>query len=335
MTASAALLLLAAQAAGAPTGLATVQQRQWAVEHTAYATVEPMRTVTVSAEVTGTVADLGVLPGEKVHAGEVLARVTGPEQAAEIEGARGAERRARAALSLAEKKLAAAESTYPDLTTEQQVEEARAAVAEARAALAAAEAELASQQHGHRVLAPTDGAVLATLVADGDRVGAGTPLLRLQPAGDLWVRAGFYGGASADIAPGMKGVFSPAGGVQGASVQVRTVIPPLAPDGARQVGCVALGAPSLESGQAGVLRLYGPVRTWAAVPTPALVMSRGTWWVLVSEAGGPRRQEVEPGPAVGDWTLIAHGVEPGQRVVVRDAYLVFHSDFSRHYQPPD
>ena len=116
---------------------------------------------------------------------------------------------------------------------------------------------------------------------------------------------------------------------------VRSLIAPLEPDGGRGVGCTLEKGVQVYSGEMGTLRLTGAPRAWAAVPTAALVMNQGTWWVLVEEAKGPRPQQVEIGPARDGWTLVRQGLAPGQKVVVADAYLVFHRDFAKQYQPPD
>ena len=94
------------------------------------------------------------------------------------------------------------------------------------------------------------------------------------------------------------------------------------------------GAP-LASGEMGTLVLTGARRAWPAVPTEALIMDGGRWWVLVRDQGATRRQAVEIGPSMEGWTLIREGLEPGQRVVAAGAYLLFHRDFSKRYQPPD
>lgn len=316
-------------------GVAVVTERTLAETYTAYAEVQPIRTTVVSATVAGTVSGLQMVPGDVVRAGQPLARLTGPEQAAAAAEARTAVTRAETALDLARKKAAEVKATYPDLSTKQELEAAQAAVRDASARVTAARATLANQERGVTVRAPVGGTVLVTEAADGDRVTAGSPLLRLQPRGELWVRGTFYGDAAAVLAPGMGGRFEPAAGGAPVPVKVRSVAEALDPDGGRRVGCTAQGSPSWINGERGTLRLEGPTRTWAAVPTPALVLDAGSWWVLVSGPDGPRPQAVEVGPEDDGWTLIRSGVRPGQQIVVKNAYLVFHRSFSEHYRPPD
>ncbi len=331
-----AVLTVLTTAAGSG-DLATVARRTVAEAYTAYAEVQPIRTTTISATVTGTVNDLTVVQGDAVGAGQALVRLTGNEQAAEAARARTEVTRAESALDLARKKAAEVEATYPDLSTRQEVEAAQAAVREASATLDAVQAALANHEQAVTVRSLAAGTVLRVEVADGDRVTAGSPLLRLEPEDGLWVRATFYGSAAAGLKAGMSGRFEPAGGGKGIAVKVRSVAAAVDPDGGRRVGCAAAGAGAAAwfNGERGTLRLHGPSRTWAAVPTPAMVLDAGRWWVMVQDEHGPRRQEVVVGPEEDGWTLIRSGLEPGQRVVVKDAYLVFHRTFSEHYRPPD
>ena len=335
MRGAAVVMLVSAAAGLRPADLATVETREAAPKYTAYAAVEPITTIVVSSVVAGAVEGFTAVPGASLRAGATVAKIAGPEQVAEIEGARSAVARSDAAVRLAESTAESVRSTYPDLTTRQQLDNARAAVAEARAALGKARAELSNQETAATVRAPAAGTVLETFVANGDRVAAGSPLLRLQPSGGLWVRGSFYGADAGAVSVGMKGRFEPADGSPPVPVQVRSVLAPLQRDGGRGVGCEATGGPALESGEMGTLELSGPRRAWAAVPSPALIMDGGRWWVLVEGGDGPQRRAVEVGRSMDGWTLIENGLTPGERVVVTDAYLIFHREFGKHYQPPD
>ena len=77
------------------------------------------------------------------------------------------------------------------------------------------------------------------------------------------------------------------------------------------------------------------MRSLVAVPTRALILDQGQWWVLVHTANGNQPRLVTPGPARGWQTFIERGLEPGAEVVVENAYLEFHSGISKNYQPPD
>ena len=85
----------------------------------------------------------------------------------------------------------------------------------------------------------------------------------------------------------------------------------------------------------GALTLNLPMRRLVAVPTRALILDRGKWWVLVHTAKGDHPQEVAPGPSRGWQTFLESGISQGTEVVVQNAYLVFHRGISKTYQPPD
>ncbi len=315
---------------------ATVKSRTLASQLTAYAEVVAIRTITVRAMVDGTVTGFRVVPGMAVRKDEVLADLTGPEYATAVRRAHFDVVRAQTAFNLAQKTALSVKQTYPDLSTRQQLEEARAAVADARTDLQDAHTRLRYLHLGHLVRTPVDASVLATFVANGERVAANDPLVRLQPRGALWLRAVFYGKDIGILHTGMQGVFRPAAGGRLIPMTVRTIIDPLRPDGGRGVACVPTnGEPAWYSGEMGTLQLNGPRRDWAVVPTTALILYQGQWWVLVHDAKGDHRQAVVPGPTLGNITLLAKGVKPGQQVVVTDAYLRFHREFSHLYQPLD
>ena len=184
--------------------------------------------------------------------------------------------------------------------------------------------------------APVDGRVLAVDAANGERMAVGQPIITMQPAHRLWLKAVYYGADAPMIQAGMTGRFVPADGSHPIQVKVSTVFGTLAPDGGEGVGLVAMGpASAWRNGEFGKLTLNGPARSLVAVPTRALILDQGKWWVMVHTATGDHPQEVIPGPTRGWQTFIAHGLEPGTEVVVDNAYLEFHRSISQRYQPPD
>jgi hypothetical protein len=88
-------------------------------------------------------------------------------------------------------------------------------------------------------------------------------------------------------------------------------------------------------GQWGRVRLRRPARDRIVVPSTALILDKGAWWVLVRTGTGDRRQKVVPGPSRGWDTAILSGLHAGERVVAVNAYLEFHRDIAHAYQPPD
>lgn len=314
----------------------TVRSQQFQPQFFAYARVEPVALLPVHAPAAGQVAGLQVVPGSSVTAGQVVAELTGPEvraqrtQArADVESARVHEQAAAKELDIDREKLTTHESTR------QAVAAAESALAAARAQLATATARLQSMEQVTQIRAPEGGSVVAVVAANGQRVAEGGILLTIQPTRGLWAKAAFYGADAFAIAPGMTGTFSPESGAP-IPVRLETVFPALSADGGRSVGLVTTGAnPDWLNGEAGTVTLDGAPRMLPVVPTDALVLDRGTWWVVVHAPQGDHPQEVVPGPSRGWQTFIEHGLAPGAEVVVQNAYLEYHRDIARQYQPPD
>ncbi len=152
----------------------------------------------------------------------------------------------------------------------------------------------------------------------------------------LWLKASFYGTDINSLRAGLAGSFAPERGGAPVKVRVCSVFDLLEPDGGRAVAMVAVGtSPGWLSGQLGAVTLKGPSRTLAAVPTRALVLDRGRWWVLVRTPKANVPRAVVPGPSRGWLTFIESGLSPGEEVVADDAYLEFHRNIAGSYQPPD
>lgn len=328
---------LAAPCARAESGLVTVSAHAVTRHFVSYARVEPIATVSVEATATGVLHDLKTVPGSAVRADRILAVLRGPEIRAALVRAATAVRSAEARVAAAKKTLQAdRRQLRGHLITEAAVADATSALARARNALIAANAARAAIRDAAVLRAPVAGTVLAVRAASGERVTAGETVLTLQPKHGLWVKAFYYGPDASAIHAGMTGRFFPSGGGSPVPIKVATVFGSLAPDGGEAVGMSAtVGAPDWINGEAGTVTLNGPTRFLVAVPTSALVLDQGQWWVLVQTPAGIRRRAVEPGSVHGWQTYLDRGLEPGDRIVVENAYLRFHRQIAGNYQPPD
>ncbi|MEJ2643475.1 MAG: efflux RND transporter periplasmic adaptor subunit [Gammaproteobacteria bacterium] len=330
-------LLLTAAGASAAGGVVSARSHTVTTRLSAYARVAPVAVLNVRAPLTGIVTGLKVRPGDPVRSGLALTRLRGPAVKARLAARRDAVRSARAALAAARKTLAVRKRKLTlRLSTQQAVDQARAALTEAQANLDNARSHLQAVTEMTRLRSAGNGSVLSVRVANGERVKAGQVLLTVQPAGGLWLTAEYYGTAAASVHAGMHGRFVPADGGPAVPVKVHSVVGAVESDGGETVGLTATAAsPSWRNGEAGTVTLEGTSQTLAEVPTPALVLDQGRWWVLVHTAGANHRRAVVPGPTRGGWTTIRQGLQPGTAVVVQNAYLEFHREVSRHYQPPD
>lgn len=152
-------------------------------------TLEPIRQATVAAQVGGNVLALAVKAGDRVKAGQALARID--------------ERSAAAALAQSDAAVAQAETQLRQARTDlNRARELRAqgyvsqaAQDNAETAVKAAEAGLAQAQAGRSqaalargfttVAAPFEGLVLATHLMDGDLAAPGRPILTVYAPGAL------------------------------------------------------------------------------------------------------------------------------------------------------
>ncbi len=326
-----------AAAAGQTPGIVTAKLTSVTPRLTAYARVEPVSTLQLNAAATGVISGLTVVPGMHVHAGEKLASLHGPAVRALLLQDKVKLRSAHAQLSQAKKTLAIQrEQLRAHLSTRVAVHRAESAVAQAQAVLDDAQSRLAAEREMAAIVAPTKATVTQLNSSNGEFVDAGQPVVTLQSTHALWLRASYYGKDMKAIHVGMTGVFHPENGTHSVPVRVRATFGAISAGGGAQVAMTPLRAASpWLNGEFGTVTLRAPKRKLVAVPTRALILSRGKWWVMVHTSHGDHPQEVVPGPAQGWTTFILHGLAPGSRVVVSHAYLLFHGHITQRYQSPD
>lgn len=301
--------------------------------------VEPMVIVQIRATSPGTLDRLTLLPGSMVAANQLLAHIGGPRMQTLLTTREQDLYSARARVDAATRKLAIVQRLLAEqLATRQAVVAAESNLAVARAAESTADAQLREAREDRIVRAPAAGTVVAVQAANGEQVSAGETLLTLQPAGQLWIHATFYGADARLLRVGMTGRFEPAGDGGAIAVRIATIASRLAADAGLGVGLVATApasAAALINGEWGSISLEGPSSRMVVVPTRALILDGGRWWVLVRTPHGDQPQQVTPGPVNGWETSIASGVQPGQQVVVTDAYLEYHRNIAHAYTPSD
>jgi RND family efflux transporter MFP subunit len=315
----------------------TVQSRAQISQLVAFGQVAPVSIVPVSAAEAGVVAGLRVRPGTHVRAGQSLAHLSGPVIDSLVVQSEAGVRSAQSQLDAAKKSLAIAQQQLPShLTTRQAVQQAESAEAQAQSGIVNAQSRLNTVRQLMTVSSPADGIVLQLNSADGALVSAGQPILTIQPATGLWLLANYYGANLATIRVGMTGQFVPADGGQPVKIRVASIPGTIMAGGGESIAMEPIHAnPSWLSGESGTVTLDLPARQMVAVPTRALVLNQGKWWVMVHTASGDRAREVVPGPTEGWDTFIVSGLAPGAKVVVNNAYLLFHANNAEQYQIPD
>lgn len=168
-------------------------------------------------------------------------------------------------------------------------------------------------------------------VAWGNARPAGCP-----DSGRLWLKGAYYGADVSAVRAGMTGIFTPAGSSRAVPIKVCAKFGLLRADGGESVAMLSTSARSdLVNGMFGTVTLTGPIQTLVAVPTRALILDQGRWWVVTRTPAGDIPQEVELGPARGWQTFIESGLKTGAQVVVANAYLEYHRNVAQSYQAPD
>ncbi len=166
---------------------------------TAYGVVaaETGSRVTISLPRAGRVTRLALTDGAVVRRGQTLFRFrTGARASQSYE-------QAVAAVKFARMQVQHTASLFAEkLATVSQLDAARRALADSKTALAA-QRRMGNGLHVERVTAPFDGVVLNVAAAQGDRIGAGTPVLTLARAGQLRVHLGIEPEDVAKVAIGM------------------------------------------------------------------------------------------------------------------------------------
>jgi cobalt-zinc-cadmium efflux system membrane fusion protein len=335
-------------------GIAFSKEQQWKIDFATAEAVKGLARTAIAATGTirapaGSEAQLvapaaGVLRaangfpriGQAVKKGQVLAvlgpRLGGDSDQASLDAAAGKAqvtleqaRRERERMELLFKEEAVAEKRLLDARANERMAHAEMQAATARA-------QQLGGGGGIALKAPMDGIVAEVTAAAGAFVNEGAPLLHIANTGKLWLEAripesdigrvgkpsgaaftvdGYDQGFAIDI--GRNGSLIAVGGVVDAQTRTVPVIFEFAnPERALRLGLTARIQVFAGSGQEAVL-----------IPASAVQDENGAQVVYV-QIGGARfeRRMVQTGARDGDRIAVVSGLEAGQRVVSKGAYLV-------------
>lgn len=284
----------------------------------------------LATRLSGRLVDVAAREGDRVTAGQLLARVDDDDLAANVARARAGLADAEAAADLAEReaeraRVLHADDALPTRDLDRAVagqRRAEAGVDAARRALAAAEAQ---RTYGD-VVAPFDGVVVARHADPGDLAAPGMPLLVVERVDSLRVDASLPE-SDVDAVPVGSAVLVVSGG-DTVSARVRSVVPedPRHRTFGLRVHLAAGG--SLQAGRFARVHYGAQTRQAVWLPAEAVVergQLRGAWivqadrvllrWLRLGQAvdGGV---EVLSGLMPGDVVAIGAGLRDGARLAV-------------------
>lgn len=263
----------------------------------------PAQSVTLTAQVAGTVTDVRVDRGTPVRRGQRLATIDAQGVRSQATGARANVAAAQAAVALAQQRLNAARTLYEaGATSRIDYQTAQASYENAEAQLAAARAQAvgASEAAARTTLtAPITGAVSTRAVESGESVAVGDPLFTIVDASTLELSAQIPVEQAARVRVGQPVTFTlgsdPTRELRGRVARMD----PAADPATRQVGVYTqLANPGgrIIAGQYATGRVIGERVAEAIVVPLAAVRSEGSErYALVIENSRIVRRAVETG----------------------------------------
>lgn len=273
--------------------------------------VEPLRAIQLAARTDGVVAEVTVEAGDRVRAGQVLARIDVSEQQAELARAEASLREARANLD----RLA-------PLRERGFVDAASLVTAQAALEVAESEAELWRTRVGFgRIEASIDGYVISRFIEPGAAVGRLAPAFELADLDQLVLRVGVSELDAAGIAAGTSvPVAIDALGGRTIEATVRRVFP--AADRTSRLVTVELDLPQAHA-RDGVRPGYLARARFAvdtrrevlAVPAAAVALGARPYVMVIDAEDRLVKREVATGVVRGEWREVVGGLENGDRVV--------------------
>jgi RND family efflux transporter MFP subunit len=294
-----------------PVAVEAAQLRDLARSVTVTGPVEPIRTVSVNAQMTGTLLDVLVEEGDRVDAGELMAELDARETSAQLE-------RAEAVLANAESAFQRAQQLQANgLTTQADLDAARSAYSIAKADVELWRTRLAFS----RITAPVSGVVTAKMVEQGSAVSTNQAMFQIADDSLLVVRVRVSELDVVQLKPGNPATVRldayPDARISG---RIRRVFPS-ADAASRLVPVeVALGrtARDVELRPGFLARVEFALdrrEDVMAVPASAIGVADDGTFVFTVDADTLIRKPVQTGVTAAGWIEITRGLDPGELVV--------------------
>jgi RND family efflux transporter MFP subunit len=285
----------------------TVESKPLATFEQVVGTVRAKLRATIEARTSGRITDLPIVLGQKVKAGELLARLNAPEIKARLDQAEAnlqqADRDSKRVSSLFNQQ-AASRADYEAADSRYLV--AKGLMAEARALMGFVE-----------ILAPFDGVVTRKWVDIGDQAALGKPLVDIEDPSRLQLEADVPEAIASRIKQDARmtiRVEQNPGDLSGTMAEIAPIADPTSRTFRVKLDVPA--TPGMMSGQ--FARLLVPIGEKTSMHVPAsAVVRRGQMEILfVAENQHARLHLVKTGRRVNDETEILSGLDSGDSVVV-------------------
>jgi RND family efflux transporter MFP subunit len=270
-------------------------------------TVRPVQHAMIAAKVMGAIEELPVTLGQRVRAGDLLAKISAGEISARMLQAQSQLNQARRDLER-ERSLLTKGASTPDMVKSM----------EDRFAMTQAMVREAEVMLGYTtILAPFDGVVARRPANAGDLALPGMPLLEIEGTGDFQVEAGIPDSLAARLAVGAPlTVEIPAtgAGFEGRLVELSSAADPLTHTVPAKLSVPA--AAVVRSGQFARVQVPGaPVRA-LLVPAAAVTMFGQMERVFMVEDGRAGLRLVKTGAVRGDRVEVLAGLADDDRIIV-------------------
>ena len=262
----------------------------------------------------GVVAAVRVKEGDRVAAGQLVARLDDVDARSQLRmavaGRDKARRDADRAARLAE------EGAVPTGARD-----------DAMSQLEAAEAQVAQAQDAlerTRLLAPAAGAVFVRLAEPGETIGAGSPVVVLDTTRTLVVKAGATLRELQTLALGQAATLAEEDGAASLPGRVTSIATTPSPaDGLYLIEVTPQAETPLRPGTLLRMRFAGAQARSLRIPLEALVHRQDRDFVFLVEAGPRVRQlPIEVDRAEGGEVVVRTGLSGGERVVAEGAYFL-------------
>jgi RND family efflux transporter MFP subunit len=291
----------------------TVENKSRTMTEEVLGTVRAKLHATLEARLSGHIDQMPVALGEKIHKGQLIARLDAGEIVARLDQAKAALEEAdrdwkRTSALFAQQSATRAE--YDSAQARQQI--AQSAVAEATAMMSYVE-----------ITAPFDGIITKKWADVGDLAAPGKPLVDIEDPAALQMQADVPEALNANIKPGDQfpvRVAPVTNDIEGTVAEMSPVADPNS-----RTFLVKLNlpdAPGLRSGQFG--RVAVPIGEVSAIRVPAAaVIQRGQMeLVFVVVNGHAQLRLVKTGSRIGDEIELVSGLNPGEQVVTEDVSVL-------------